>query len=61
TSTDTIEDEKKREHIAKEQETTTKTIPPPNELKTPIPTLTDISQHNKKRTVGYTYLFFSMY
>ncbi|CAF1234544.1 unnamed protein product [Rotaria sordida] len=52
--TDPIEDEKKREHIAKEQDTTTKTIPAPNELKTPIPTLSDISQPNKKRTIGYT-------
>ena len=51
---DTVEDEKKRGEIAKEQETVTKTIPAPNEFKTPIPTISDISQHNKKRTVGYT-------
>jgi hypothetical protein len=51
--TDVIEDEKKRDQIVKEQETATKTIPP-NELKTPLPTISDISQHNKKRTVGYT-------
>jgi hypothetical protein len=54
TKTDVIEDEKKRDQIVKEQETFTKTIPAPNELKTPLPTISDISQHNKKRTVGYT-------
>jgi len=52
--TDGIEDEKKREQINKEQEGITKSIPTPNELKTPIPTLSDISQHNRKRTIGYT-------
>jgi hypothetical protein len=52
--TDKIEDDKKRDQIVKEQETVTKTIPAPNELKTPLPTISDISQHNKKRTVGYT-------
>jgi len=54
TQTDAIEDEKKRDQIVKEQETVTRTIPAPNELKTPLPTISDISQHNKKRTVGYT-------
>lgn len=53
TSTDTIQDESKREQIAKEQETVTKTIPSPNELKTPLPTLSDISQHHRKKPVGY--------
>jgi len=52
--TDAIEDEKKRDQITKEQETATKTIPAPNQLKTPIPTISDISQPNKKRTIGYT-------
>jgi large subunit ribosomal protein L45 len=54
TSTDKVEDEKKRDQITKEQETITKTIPAPNELKTPLPTISNISQPNKKRTVGYT-------
>jgi hypothetical protein len=54
TSTDKVEDEKKRDQIMKEQETMTKTIPAPNELKTPLPTISDISQPNKKRTIGYT-------
>jgi len=45
---------KKRDQIIKEQETVTKTIRAPNELKTPMPTISDISQPNKKRTVGYT-------
>lgn len=53
-STDQIEEEKKREQISKEQETATRTIPAPNELRTPLPTISDISQHNKKRTIGYT-------
>ena len=54
TEPDTIEDGKKRDQIIREQETITKTIPAPNELKTPLPTISDISQHNKKRTIGYT-------
>ncbi|CAF0961037.1 unnamed protein product [Adineta ricciae] len=52
-STDAVEEEKKREQISREQESATKTLPTPNELKTPIPTLSDISQANKKRTLGY--------
>ncbi len=51
---DAIEEENKRDQIMKEQRTPTKTISTPNELKTPLPTISDISQHNKKRTVGYT-------
>ncbi|CAF1545771.1 unnamed protein product [Rotaria magnacalcarata] len=54
TPTDAVEDEKKRDQIAKEQETTTRTMPGPSELKTPLPTLSDISQHNRKRTIGYS-------
>jgi len=54
TEKDVIKDGKKRDQILKEQETVTKTLPAPNELKTPIPTISDISQPNKKRTVGYT-------
>ncbi|CAF0960270.1 unnamed protein product [Adineta steineri] len=53
-SEDAIDDEKKRDQINKEQESVTRTIPAPNELKTPIPTISDISQHHKKRTIGYT-------
>lgn len=49
-----IDDEGKREKISQEHDTATKSIPKPNELKTPLPTISDISQHNKKRTVGYT-------
>ena len=52
--TDAIDDEKKRNQMINEQETIAKTIPAPNELKTPLPTISDISQHNKKRTIGYT-------
>lgn len=51
---DTIEDEKKRDQIATEQETVTRTLPAANELKTPLPTLSDISQHHKKRPIGYS-------
>lgn len=53
TPTDAVEDEKKREQILKEQETVQQKIPAPNELKTPLPTLSDISQHSKKKPVGY--------
>ena len=52
---DTIEDETKREKISQEQETIARKIPAPNELKTPLPTLSDINQPNRKRTVGYTW------
>jgi hypothetical protein len=39
TPTDKIEDEKKRDQLVKEQETVKRTIPAPNELKTPLPTI----------------------
>lgn len=53
-SKDAIDDETKREKISQEQETAARKIPAPNELKTPLPTLSDISQHSKKKTIGYT-------
>lgn len=52
-SKDEIEDENKRERISQEHETIAKKIPAANEFKTPLPTISDISQHNKKKTVGY--------
>ena len=53
TSTDVVEEEKKRDQISKEQEIAQQRIPPPNELKTPLPTISDISQPNRKKPIGY--------
>lgn len=54
TPKDAVEEEKTRDRLDREQEAAVRNIPAPSELKTPIPTLSDISQANKKRTVGYT-------
>lgn len=54
TSKTPIDEEDKRDKISQEHDAATKSIPKPNELKTPLPTISDISQHNKKRTVGYS-------
>jgi hypothetical protein len=54
TSNDSINDETKREKIAQEHETNLKKFPTPTELKTPLPTMSDINQQNRKRKIGFT-------
>ena len=49
-----VGEENKNDQIAQEHETAARTIRAPHELKTPIPTISNISQPNKKRTIGYT-------
>ena len=53
TPTDTIEEEDKREKIAQEHETMTKTIPGPNEFKPSVPTISNTNKPVKKKTIGY--------
>ena len=51
---DALDNASKREKISQEHENISKSIKTSNETKIPTPTLSDISQHSKKKTIGYT-------
>jgi hypothetical protein len=54
TPIDGNENEQKRDKIAQEHDIANKRRLGANEQAKPLPTISDISQANKKRTVGYT-------